>query len=68
MVAMKEKYVVGADGKPTAVMLDLRTYRRLLERLEDLEDALELDRAQRAAKTFRPYEAIRAELKKAGRL
>jgi len=34
---------------------------------EDLEDALELDKARRSAKSFRSYEAIRAELKKTGR-
>ena len=65
---MSKKYLVNEKGKKTAVMLDIATYRALLERLEDLEDALELDEAARTAKNFRPYEEIRAELKQAGRL
>ena len=68
MIALNEKYVVAADGKPTAVVLDIRTYRRLLRHVEDMEDALALDEAVRAAESFRPYSEIRAELKKGGRL
>ncbi|MBM4035136.1 MAG: hypothetical protein FJ291_25620 [Planctomycetes bacterium] len=68
MVALKEKYVVGGDGRPTAVMLDLRAYRRLLRHVDALEDALALDEAVRTAQRFRPYAEIRAELKKEGRL
>ena len=49
-------------------MLDIKTYWRLMRRLEDLEDALELDEARRAARGFRPYDDIRAQLKNPGRL
>ncbi|MDO8587500.1 MAG: hypothetical protein Q7T82_10725 [Armatimonadota bacterium] len=48
-----ERYVVDKRGRKTAVMLDIPTYRALLEHLEDLEDALELDEAVRTAKEFR---------------
>lgn len=68
MITLKEKYVVGAGGKPTAVVLDIRSYRRLLRHIEEMEDALELDEAVRTAKSFRPYAEVRAELKKDGRL
>jgi len=68
MLNVKEQYVVDEDGKATGVVLDIKSYRRLMEHLEDLEDALELDKAIRTAKSFRPYDEIRAELKKAGRL
>lgn len=64
----KEKFLIDEKGKPLAVVLDIKTYRRLLQRLEDLEDALELDKARRTAKSFRDYEEIRAELKAAGQL
>ena len=50
---MSKEYLVNEKGKKTAVMLDIATYRALLERLEDLEDALELDEAARTAKSFR---------------
>ncbi len=68
MRKVQEKFLVNANGKPTAVVLEIKSYRWLLQRLEDLEDALELDKARRAAKALRPYKEIRFELKKAGRL
>ena len=68
MQGLKEKYLVDKSGAATAVVLDIKSYRRLMERLEDLEDALDLDEAIRSAKGFRSYREIRADLKKAGRL
>ncbi len=68
MLKVHEKYVVDERGRKTAVMLDVREYRRLMERLEDLEDALELDEARRTTTGSRPYEEVRSELKQAGRL
>ena len=68
MIQLKEKFLVTETGRTAGIVLDVKTYRRLIQRLEDLEDALELDKARRAAKKFRPYHAIRAELQKAGRL
>ena len=65
---LRQKYVVDETGKKTAVVLDIETYRQLLEHLEELEDALELDRAVRESKGFRSYDEIRGELKRAGRL
>ncbi|HUT32762.1 MAG TPA: hypothetical protein VNE39_04705 [Planctomycetota bacterium] len=68
MLDLKEKYVVAPNGRPTAVVLDLRSYRRLLRHVEELEDALALDEAVRTAEGFRPYAEVRAELKKEGLL
>ena len=67
-MAKIKQYVVDEKGKRKAVMLDIASYHALLEHLEDLEDALELDEAVRSAKSFRPYDEIRAELKQSGRL
>ena len=63
-----ERYLVDRTGRKTAVMLDVATYRALMEYVEDLEDALELDEAVRSAKSFRPYDEIRRELKTEGKL
>jgi hypothetical protein len=68
MLKRGERYVVDKRGRKTAVMLDIPTYKALLEHLEDLEDALELDEAVRTAKGFRPYEEVKEELKQAGKL
>lgn len=46
--------------------MDINSY--LLERLEELEDTLELDKAVRAAEGFRDYRKIRKELQTEGRL
>jgi hypothetical protein len=64
MLKLKERFLRDKHGKPTAIVLDIRSYRRLRRHLEDLEDALELDKARRSAKNFRSYEVIRTELKK----
>jgi PHD/YefM family antitoxin component YafN of YafNO toxin-antitoxin module len=64
----KERYVVDQDGHKTAVLLDLKEYADLLNRLETLEDALDLDEAVRQAQSFRDYREIRQELKRADRL
>ncbi len=68
MLKHKEKYVVNERGIKTAVVLDIAAYKAMIEHLENLEDALELDEAVRSAKGFRPYSEIRAEMKEAGRL
>ena len=68
MLKPTEKYLVDRKGRKTAVMLDVATYRALLEYIEELEDALELDEAVRSEKGFRPYDEIRRELKSEGKL
>lgn len=55
MKKTKERFLVDEKGRRSAVVLDLKHYHQLLQRLEDLEDALELDEAKRTAKSFRPY-------------
>ncbi|MBI5789774.1 MAG: type II toxin-antitoxin system Phd/YefM family antitoxin [Candidatus Schekmanbacteria bacterium] len=42
----KDLEIVLKDGKPSAVILDIEVYRKMLERLEDIEDlkALEMMR------------------------
>ena len=62
MLSVKPKYLVDEQGKRTAVVLSMRDYRSLLQRLEELEDALDLDEAIGTAKGFRDYNEIRAEL------
>jgi len=47
------------------VKIDTESYDALMEHLESLEDALELDEAVRSAKSFRSYDETRAELKQA---
>ena len=43
-------------------------YRRLLRRIEDLEDALTLDRAESNSKNLLDYNEVRKRLKRVGKL
>lgn len=51
-----------------SVVITLTEYKKLLKKIEDLEDALSLDEAQRTATEFVDYAEFRKELKKTGRL
>ncbi|MBZ5514041.1 MAG: hypothetical protein LAN62_04205 [Acidobacteriia bacterium] len=62
------KFIVTAQGQREAVLLDLASYRRLLRRLEDLEDALTLDRAEDSSRKLLSYQRVRKRLKRAGKL
>ena len=62
------RFIVTARGQKEAVLLDLASYRRLLRRLEDLEDALTLDRSEDSSKGLVSYQRIRKRLKRAGEL
>ena len=65
---VRPEFVVDIRGRTKSVLLSVSQYRRLLKHLEDLEDALELDKAVRTGKKFRDYAEIQVELRKAGRL
>ena len=68
MVVNGARYLVDEKGKKKAVLMDMKEYSRLLARMEELEDALDLDAAARSAQGFRNYREIREELLKEGRL
>ncbi len=55
----KPQYLVDEKGRKTAVVMDLKAYQHLLESVEDLEDALDLLRAEKKATGFTPYEQFR---------
>ena len=52
MLNIKPKYVVDEKGRKTAVVLSIKDYRALMQRLQDLEDALDLDRAVERQRVF----------------
>lgn len=68
MATTGAKYLVDKKGRKKAVLLDMKEYAQLLNRMEELEDALDLDTAVRTAQEFRNYKEIREELIKEGRL
>ncbi len=68
MATIGTKYLVDERGRKKAVLLDIKEYSRLVSRLEELEDALDLDEAVRTGGSFRDYREVREDLKREGRL
>ena len=62
MLNINPQYVVDHKGEKTAALLSIKEYRLLMQRLEDLEDMLEMDVAVKTETDFRDYLDIRADL------
>ena len=62
---LKEPEVVMRKGKPVSVILPIKEYRALLDRLEDAEDAACLKKARAKPLSFRPLKDYLASRKKA---
>ncbi len=68
MTTTSARYVVDQDGRRQEVLLSVREYRKLLRRLEDLEDALELKEAVKTETKFHDLRDVMKELRRKGRL
>ncbi len=58
---MSEPGIVTHKGKPVAVIIPIKDYKELLERVEDTDDAAWLKNARRKPLHFRPIEDYLAE-------
>jgi hypothetical protein len=52
---IKEPEMIYKSGKPTAVILPLAEYNKLLELAEDIVDIADLKKARREGMCFRPF-------------
>ncbi len=68
MTTTDPKYLVDKQGRKKAVLLNIGEYSRLLKRVEELEDALDLDKAVHGHHEFKEYGKIREELHTEGLL
>jgi hypothetical protein len=68
MVHAKLTFIVGPDGRRRGVFLPMAHYRRMVRKIEDLEDALTLDRAEKSSHKLLPYSLVRRRLQRAGKL
>jgi len=68
MANLKRRVNAGKGGQGEFLLLRRSHYRRLLRRIEDLEDALALDRAEDTSKNLLDYAEVHERLKRAGRL
>ena len=62
MLNINPQYLIDHKGEKTAALLLIKEYRLLMQRLEDLEDMLEMDAAVQTETDFRDYLDIRADL------
>ena len=58
---MPEPEIVTRKGKPVSVIIPIRNYEELLERVEDAGDVAWLKRARRKPLHYRPLEEYLAE-------
>jgi len=65
---METRYIVDENGKRTGVILPVEEYERLIDALEDLEDARAADETRAAVERgddeFIPYEQAREQIAK----
>jgi PHD/YefM family antitoxin component YafN of YafNO toxin-antitoxin module len=62
--AFAEREVITRKGKPVSVIIPIKEYEALLERLEDAEDLAYLKEARARPLSFRPLKEYLAERKK----
>lgn len=62
--AFAEPEMVIRNGKPVSVIIPIKEYEEMLERLEDAEDVAYLKKARRRPLHYRPLEDVLADLAK----
>ncbi len=67
MLKINPQYLVDDKDEKTAVLLTIKEFQLLMQRLEDLEDTLEMDDAVKTDTEFRDYQDIRSDLIKEGK-
>jgi len=59
---LPEPEIVTRKGKAVSVILPIKAYRKIMERLEDAEDVAWLKKARRKPLHYRPLEEVLADL------
>jgi PHD/YefM family antitoxin component YafN of YafNO toxin-antitoxin module len=62
--AFAEPEIVTRNGKPVSVILPIKDYQEIMERLEDADDVAWLKKARRKPLHYRPLEEVLADLAK----
>lgn len=62
--AFAEPEIITKKGKPVSVILPIKDYQEMLERLEDAEDVTYLKKARTKPLNYRPLEDVLADLAK----
>jgi len=64
MKSFAEPEIITRKGKPVSVILPIKDYREIMERLEDADDVAWLKKARRRPLHYRPLEEVLADLAK----
>ena len=67
-MTIQTEYVIDKKGHKKSVLMSVRDYLKLVDYLEDLEDAVDLKKAGQTAKNFTDFDVLRAKYKKQGRI
>jgi PHD/YefM family antitoxin component YafN of YafNO toxin-antitoxin module len=62
--SLPEPEIITRKGKPVSVILPIKVYQEMIERLEDAEDVAYLKKARRKPLHYRPLEDVLADLEK----
>jgi PHD/YefM family antitoxin component YafN of YafNO toxin-antitoxin module len=62
--AFAEPEIITRKGKPVSVIIPIKDYQALLERLEDAEDVAYLKKARSKTMQYRPLADVLADLSK----
>ena len=68
MLKINPQYLFNDKGEKTAALLSIKEFQLLMQHLEDLEDAIEMDAAVKTETDFRDYQDVQAELIREGKL
>ena len=60
------EFVVDAQGRRKAVLLDYAVWKKLLDQLEDMEDSAAIEASRTSGEEFVPWEQAKAELRSKG--
>ncbi len=67
-MTIQTEYLVDEKGHKKSVVLSFRDYLRLVDYMEDLEDAVDLKKTRQSATKFIDFDTLRNMYKKQGRL
>ncbi|MEW5693497.1 MAG: hypothetical protein AB1765_09410 [Candidatus Hydrogenedentota bacterium] len=67
-MTIQAEYLIDEKGEKKSIVLSIKDYLRLMEYLDDLEDAVDLKKAKDHPKGFIEFENLARQLKRQGRI
>ncbi len=67
-MTVQTEYLIDNKGKKKSVLMPIKSYQKLIEYIEDLEDSLALKKAKTTAKSYVSFEDLSKRLKAQGRI